>query len=124
MATKKTRPAKSKPATMTVVKNPAEYQALIAPSFTASSVSAQENGTEFVLIFAAGKPMTNIKTGITDGMKNEAVCTITASPQSVKDFAMFLALQIKKYEEAYGVIDTPYLRRIGSAHGNQAKKTG
>lgn len=52
---------------------------------------------------------------IADAGRFDTIAVLALSPQSAKDLHLLLKDQIEKYEEAFGTIETAYMRRMESA---------
>lgn len=94
-------------------KNLDDLQPIEAPHFFVSQIYSQTGGTDITLLFARGKPVaTPGKEVVAQNVAlAEIVGIATMSPQTAKDLAALMNDLIAKYEEEFGKLDTPYLRR-------------
>lgn len=95
-----------------LLEKPDELRPIEAPHFFASQTYTQSAGNDFTLLFARAKPVATSKEVVAQNIAlTEIVGIATMSPQTAKDLAVLLNDTIARYEEEFGKIDTPYLKR-------------
>lgn len=112
------RPAGERAPTKDEVAQAARLSPINAPHFIASSMYVSATGNDFALILSQTVPLQPEEGGRPGFAKIQASAIVTISPQSAKDFAIALSEAVRKYEAEWGVINTPYTRRLA-----QEKKT-
>ena len=83
------------------------------PTFHASSIQLISAGNDFSLMFMRNAIGTlTLPEGPTTVAQAVPVAEIVLSPGTLKDFALMLGKAISDYEADFGVVETPYVRKV------------
>ena len=91
----------------------AKLKAVEAPALYASAFRIQASGNDFNLILQRHAPAQDEAGGIHPTLgRLQTVAVVSMSPQALKDLVLLIVGQIKEHEETFGLIETPYMKRL------------
>ena len=92
-----------------------DYKLITAPDFYGSTFVLNHTSNQFTLIGLKQRPMQHTSDLTKGAAINEPVAVLTFSPQTAKDLSLLFSGQVKKYEDAYGTIQTEYTRKVAES---------